>query len=121
MCTKQEIGAPLDRGPEVAQLTRRRDIAAVLDGAPAQEGDRECHREPEFDVIAGVVVATGQVNLCSLDHQITKNASSCICMHMDACADCLHNHLLLRFSFVDLILSWLELFVNLTHPKMLNT
>ena len=74
MCTEQEIGAPLDRGPEVAQLTRRRDIAAVLDGAPAQEGDRECHREPEFDVIAGVVVATGQVNLCS----IAKNTSSCM-------------------------------------------
>jgi hypothetical protein len=61
--TEKEVGAPLDGGPEVAELTRRRHLVAVLDGAPAQEGDAERHRETELDVVSGVVVATRQVHL----------------------------------------------------------
>lgn len=61
--TEEEVGAPLDGGPEVAELSRRRHLVVVLNGAPAEEGDGERHWEAELDVVSGVVVAAGQVHL----------------------------------------------------------
>lgn len=65
MCTEEEVGAPLDGGPEVPELARRRHLVAILDGAPAQEGDAERHRETELHVVSGVVVPARQVHLCT--------------------------------------------------------
>jgi hypothetical protein len=63
--TEQEVGAPVDRRPEMPELTGRRHLVAVLDGAPAEESHGERHREAELDVVAGVVVAASQVHLNS--------------------------------------------------------
>ena len=69
MGTEEEVGGPLDRRPEVAELTRRRHLVAVLGGAPAQQGDAERHREAELHVVAGVVVAARQVHLINKPEQ----------------------------------------------------
>jgi len=61
--TEEEVGAPLDGGPEVPELARRHHLIVVLEGAPAQEGDAERHRETKLDVVSGVVVPSCQVHL----------------------------------------------------------
>ncbi|KAB8097957.1 hypothetical protein EE612_026872, partial [Oryza sativa] len=55
------VGAPPHGVERVAQLARRVEPVAVLHDAPRQRHHRERHGEPELDVVAGVVVAAGQV------------------------------------------------------------
>jgi hypothetical protein len=61
--TEQEVGAPVYSRPEMLELTGRRHLVAVLDGAPAEESHGERHREAELDVVPSVVVAASQVHL----------------------------------------------------------
>lgn len=54
------IGGPFNRDQSILQL-RRRHILAEFDHAPRKHCGSEGHRETKFDVIAGVVVAAGEV------------------------------------------------------------
>lgn len=57
---EQIIGGPLDRRQRVAELRRRHSVAE-LDDAPGEHCGGEGHGKIELDVVAGVVVAAGEV------------------------------------------------------------
>lgn len=54
------IGGPFNCDQRVLQL-RRRHVLSEFDNAPRKHCGGEGHRETELDVIAGVVVAAGEV------------------------------------------------------------
>lgn len=59
---EQIIGSPTDCEQRVSVFIGRHHVSE-FDDAPGQHCGGECHRKPEFDVVAGVVVAAGEVEL----------------------------------------------------------
>lgn len=57
------IRPPFDGLKGVAELAGGGDLPPELDDAPRQHCDGEGHRQPELDIVAGVVVASHQVHL----------------------------------------------------------
>jgi hypothetical protein len=55
------VGGPLQLVECRIELPGRHIGRAVFDDAPGEHGCGGCHRQAEFDVIAGVVPAAGQV------------------------------------------------------------
>ena len=68
---EQVVGAPADGIPGVRQL--RLHEATELHHAPRQHRHAERHREPELDVVAGVVVPAHQVHLPAATRTVDKN------------------------------------------------
>lgn len=59
---EQIIGCPTDCDQGVPVLVGRHHVSE-FDDAPGQHCGGECHRKPEFDVVAGVVVAAGEIRV----------------------------------------------------------
>ncbi|GLU02830.1 hypothetical protein SLE2022_200650 [Rubroshorea leprosula] len=59
---EQEIGGPANCDERIPPVTRRHHVSE-LDYAPGQHCGGEGHRKSELDVVAGVVVAAGEVRV----------------------------------------------------------
>lgn len=57
------ISPPFDGFEGVAELAGGGDFLPEFDDAPRQHRDGEGHRQTEFHIVAGVVVASDQVHL----------------------------------------------------------
>lgn len=60
---EEVVGPPFHGGQRVLQLALGLKLGAKFDDGPRQAGYGEGVREAELDVVAGVVISSGEINL----------------------------------------------------------